>query len=71
MSDTPPEGTSLFQIYESDLLELERLLPIMCSSLYPAMNPRIATQFERVKIILSNIRWNYGPPMNVEVIPHD
>ena len=65
----------LFQITEDDLAELERLLPdlqdaVMTSRGYNDNN-RIRVQLRRVKDIVSNLRWNYGPPTNVGIIPVD
>ena len=62
----------LFQIYEDDLAELEQILPSICDGpLVEFMDPSIRRKFRRCKLILSNVRWNYGPHDNVEVIPVD
>jgi hypothetical protein len=62
----------MFQITEDDLAELERLLPEVADAVSfgtePGASPRIRTQLNRVKTILSNVRWNYGPPSEVERI---
>lgn len=59
----------LFQINEDDLAELERLLPTLCETV--AMSPR-ANASDRVAIrvvqrIIRDVRWNYGPPTDVEI----
>lgn len=64
-------GERLYQIYERDLVELERMLPELIEPLYASNQPRIRVQARRIKDILSNVRWNYGPHTNVEVIPAD
>lgn len=58
----------LFQIYEDDLAELERILPDIESHLMLHLDARQRTQLRRVKDILSNVRWNYGPHDNVEIV---
>lgn len=63
--------SKLFQIREDDLAELEHILPQFCSDLYVSMDNRKRVQFRRVQEILMNVRWNYGPPIEVEVIPAD
>lgn len=62
------ESSKLFQIYESDLSELERSLPDISDALMAHLHPRQRVQFRRAKEILSNVRWNYGPATEVEVI---
>jgi len=59
----------VFQIHEEDLAELERTLPQLSESMLPVLTPCLRTQLRRCKIILSNVRWNYGPPTDVEQIP--
>lgn len=60
----------LYQINESDLETLERELPSLmdfssCQS--DAWNQRedIREAWEMVQKIVSNVRWNYGPPTQV------
>ena len=61
--------TSLHQITEDDLAALEQHLPqIMSSAIMTCNDPLIRRKWERVKEILSNVRWNYGPPTQVEQI---
>lgn len=50
----------IFQIQESDLADLERLLPTLQEMMTPVVR--------RVKEILSNVRWNYGPYQDVEIV---
>lgn len=63
----------LFQIKEDDLAALEHLLPQLAEDLTLVMTgpaaPRLRVQIRQVKEILSNVRWNYGPPSNVTIIP--
>lgn len=64
----------LFQIHEDDLADLERLLPNLADALArpmfecPESAPRLKTAIRRVKEIISNVRWNYGPIEIVEII---
>lgn len=70
--------SELFQIHEDDLVELERLGPLLAHDLFPVLAKlegvpgganRIRKQLEKVKEILSNVRWDYFPWTNCEVIP--
>lgn len=72
------EAVKLFQVNEDDLAELERVLPQWADFLSVARHPvgdgmlldnRMRTQIQRVQIILRDIRWNYGPPDVVKIIP--
>lgn len=58
--------SKLFQMYEDDLQELEKSLPEIAEAITPHLTPRLKTQIRRVQRILSNVRWNYGPPTHVE-----
>jgi hypothetical protein len=69
--DIPSRGTPLHQINDADLGELERVLPQIVDRLYDRMDNRLRTQIRTVQRILSDVRWNYGPPHNVHVIPAD
>lgn len=60
-----------FQIYEEDLGELERALPQLAEAMTPALNNRLRVQLRRCQSILSNVRWNYGPPKDVQIVPAD
>lgn len=60
---------AMFQIYEEDLVELERIVPQISDTLEIHFTPKIRTQMRRVRDILSKVRWNYGPHTDVEVIP--
>lgn len=60
----------MFQIYEDDLAKLERALPQIMDRCGLAMNqPEMQVLFDEVKEIISNIRWDYGPPQEVVHIP--
>lgn len=61
--------SKLFQIHEDDLADLERTLPQFADALLPSLDNRLRAQFRRVQAILSNVRWNYGPPSDVQIIP--
>ncbi|NQV85933.1 MAG: hypothetical protein HQ492_02530 [Woeseiaceae bacterium] len=71
--EIPPLSIKLYQISEDDLSELERVLPeLLEHAVYvPDAPVRARKQFTRVKEIISNVRWNYGPPREVENIPCD
>ena len=58
----------LFEIYEDDLAELERILPALGEAMMPHLTNPLRVQLRRCQSILSNIRWNYGPPSEVKVI---
>lgn len=66
-----PNGTPMFQISQSDLEELERIIPEWCWKfmMKELDSPRGRSQFERVKRILSDVRWHYGPWTGVTIIP--
>jgi len=60
----------MFQITEPDLAELERLLPDIADRLYcPAMTNADRVMIRRVQKIITDVRWNYGPPLEVEIVP--
>lgn len=70
---TKPAMSKLFQIKEDDLAELESLLPQITEHLGPeAINGpngnRIRKQIRIVQRIITDVRWNYGPPTEVERI---
>lgn len=60
--------SKMHHIYEDDLVELERIIPELCLSLYSVMDNRLRRQLRQCKTILSNVRWNYGPPEHVESV---
>lgn len=64
--------TKLYQIPEDDLATLESELPrIMEASPDACNDPLNRKRWEMVKSILSNIRWDYGPPMEARRIESD
>jgi len=69
--DTFARGSKLFHIYEEDLAVLEKALPEISSCLMGHDNPRVRTALRRVKAILSDVRWDYGPHGQVEIIRCD
>ena len=62
--------SKLFQVYEDDLAELEQVLPQLGEALSFSRppTPKLRTQLRRVQKIISDVRWNYGPPLEVEKI---
>jgi hypothetical protein len=58
----------LFPINADDLAELERLLPDLMMSAMAHWQPRERTAWRRVQAILAAVRWQYGPPTDVEKI---
>lgn len=62
-----------YRINEDDLQKLEMALPRICELSGQALNnPEAQVLFAEAKEIISNIRWDYGPPQAVEVLnaPH-
>lgn len=59
----------MFQIYEDDLAALEHTMPQIADALMPYLDNRLRVQLRRVQEILSKVRWNYGPPGEVQIIP--
>lgn len=61
----------MHQIYEEDLEVLERAIPLLQAALMETEvinRPEIKEHLLICKTILSNVRWNYGPPQAVERI---
>jgi hypothetical protein len=63
--------SQLFRIEEEDLSKLERLLPQLAQALMPALNNKLRVQLRQCQSILSNVRWEYGPAAQVEILPAD
>ena len=61
----------LFQITEEDLGELEKTIPQLAEVLMPELTNRFKVQLRRCQLILSSVRWNYGPPTHVEIVEDD
>ena len=61
----------LFQINESDLQELEHILPQLCDvvTVRADATPKQRTQTRILQRIMRDVRWNYGPPDEVIEIP--
>jgi hypothetical protein len=56
----------MFSIKEGDLASLERLIPDLVEQLGPRINdPALQVAAEEAKRILSDVRWTYGPPLEV------
>lgn len=61
--------TQLYRISEEDLAILEQELPRLLDAASMTCNDPISRKrWESVKCILSNVRWDYGPPLKVERI---
>jgi hypothetical protein len=59
----------MFQITEDDLAILEQEIPRLLDAANMTCNDPIhRKRWEAVKVILSNVRWGYGPPLSVERI---
>ena len=57
----------MYQIYELELEALESNLPALMESAFEQCNdPIVRKRWEQVKSIVSNVRWNYGPPAIVK-----
>jgi len=59
----------MFQINEEDLATLERELPAICERVYPQLDNALRVKFRQVQRIVTDVRWNYGPPAEVREIP--
>lgn len=61
--------SKLFQIYENDLVALEEILPQISERivLLNCNDQQLRESLFMVKEILSNVRWNYGPPSEIEI----
>lgn len=65
-----PKSTRLFQISEPDLADLESLVPRLVDMLYrPELDNQTRIKIRRVQQIIVNVRWNYGPPSEVIIVP--
>jgi len=58
-------------MHEEDLAELEKTLPQLAEALTPVLTNRLRVQLRRCQSIISQVRWNYGPPSEVKMIPVD
>ncbi|MEM1353387.1 MAG: hypothetical protein AAGH88_00740 [Planctomycetota bacterium] len=63
--------SQLKQIKEEDLSELERALPNLAEAFAGELPRPLRVQLRHCQTILSNVRWNYGPHTDVEIIPSD
>lgn len=61
--------SKMFHIYENDLQKLEAALPRIMDRVFGSLNdPQLQVLFDEVKEVLSDVRWDYGPPSEVIVI---
>lgn len=69
--DYIPSGIRNFPISPDDLTELERLCSDVLDSWIFAVgtNPKNRLTYNRIKGILSDVRFRYGPPTYIETIP--
>lgn len=59
--------TKLYHITEDDLAVLEAELPRLLETSSETCNdPITRKRWEMVKGIISNVRWDYGPPSEVQ-----
>lgn len=59
--------SKLFQITEEDLAMLEQQLPAILDATMLACNDAmIRKRWQAVQEVVKNVRWNYGPPSEVE-----
>lgn len=63
--------SKLFRIEEEDLGKLEHILPELSQALMPNLNNKLRVQLRQCQSILSNVRWEYGPAAEVEILPTD
>lgn len=62
----------LYQINADDLATLEELAPQLVWMLDEKMNDTaVRMKARRIKEILSNVRWEYGPPSEIEKMEGD
>lgn len=62
----------IFRICEEDLAILESELPrLLEASAVLCNDPIHRKRWEAVKEIISNVRWDYGPPLEVQVIENN
>lgn len=60
----------MYQISEADLCDLEQIMPRLADTLaQPGIDNKTKVRLRRVQRVLSDVRWNYGPPETVERIP--
>lgn len=58
--------SKLFQIKEDDLASLEQLLPAIANRHMGCLGLADKIAIRQLQRILTNVRWNYGPPRCVE-----
>lgn len=63
--------SKLFQVYEQDLETLERDLPAFLSRHMICLTNADRAAVRRMQEVITNVRWNYGPPTEVESMPAD
>lgn len=61
--------SKMFQIREIDLVTIEAMIPEILGAMMSAgsLDNRARIKFRVLKGILSDVRWNYGPPTEVEI----
>lgn len=58
----------LFQINEDDLAELERSIPRLCEIVADRMGGAERAMLRRVQRVLTDVRWNYQPHREHEIV---
>lgn len=61
----------LYQITEDDLADLEKLVPQLADVLMDRLDNTLRVKIRRLQKILSDVRWNYGPPTDVQIIDEE
>jgi len=72
MSDISRPATRTFRIYERDLAILEKAIPVLhdvASDSPRYFKAEVQVAIEETKRILSDIRWDYGPYLEVICTP--
>lgn len=60
----------LHQITDDDLGTLEAEMPQLMSASYELCNdPLTRRRWEAVRDVITRVRWNYGPPVQVKTEP--
>lgn len=59
----------MYQINEDDLVTLEREMPAVFDRLMQHLDSPLKVKARVIQNVLSRVRWNYGPPDEVMVIP--
>ena len=61
----------MYQIHEHDLIELSRDCALLCDEMSHELHARQKVMVRRIKRLLSDVLWNYGPHESSEIIPSE